>query len=143
MSGTRSKSGLMCSHGSELDTKIPRPKMPRTALPPELRRKMGFEQRGEDENDAVVWKAGAGVLAPTGSAPDGNFLKKGSGVAMSTRASGLAVHNPASNRAHILRPRLIAENGEIVPLSEEQKAGRRRSREISDIKKQCVSSRNN
>ena len=43
MSGAVSASGLMCSHGSELDARIPRAKMPKTALPPELRRKMGLK----------------------------------------------------------------------------------------------------
>ena len=70
MSGTYSKSGLQCSHGSELDTKIPRPKMPKTALPPgkqlifliltnrflikqiyylELRQKLGLKPRRAEE----------------------------------------------------------------------------------------------
>ena len=105
MSGTHSKSGLQCSHGSELDAKIPRPKMPKTglrmttneskeitnyrpalltALPPELRRKMGFQPRSDDENaDSTIWTPGSGVLVATGSGRDGSFLKRRSGYAFS------------------------------------------------------------
>ncbi len=77
MSGTRSKSGLLCSHGSELDANIPRPRMPKTALPADLRRKMGFAKRisEEDENaDNTYWTPGAGVLAKIGSGSDGMML---------------------------------------------------------------------
>ena len=38
------------------------------AVPPELRRKMGLKPRTEDDS-SDVYKAGAGVLAPAGSAP--------------------------------------------------------------------------
>ena len=121
MSGTRSKSGLVCSHGSELDTIIPRPPMPKRALPPDIRRKLVMnlsENRpnnnviSEDEvSDAVIWKAGAGVLAPVGSAPDGSFLKRGSGVPMSERASALAqMKGLAGMRAVIPRARLAESN---------------------------------
>lgn len=100
--------------------------MPRTALPPELRKSMGLKPRTEnDENDAVIWKveshqlwfnctlrhavlqAGSGVLAPTGSAPDGTFLKRGSGAAMSQRASALA---QVSIAAYSVTPEFIDVN---------------------------------
>ena len=67
-----SGSGLRCSHGSDLDTRIPRPKQPKTALPPGLRKKMGLAPRREEDSSAsdAIYKAGAGVLKPVGSAPD-------------------------------------------------------------------------
>lgn len=77
MAGVRSKSGLLCSHGSELDARIPRPRMPKTALPAELRRKMGFTKRvsDDDENaDNTYWTPGAGVLAKIGSGSDGTYV---------------------------------------------------------------------
>ena len=87
-----SGSGLRCSHGSDLDTRIARPKQPKTALPPSLRRKMGLAPRKEEDEAAseALYKAGAGVLKPTGSAPDGTYLKRNSGVPASQRASALA-----------------------------------------------------
>ena len=113
MSGARSASGLMCSHGSELDTRIPRAKMPKTALPPELRRKMGLQPRRSDEskeNAGEIWQAGSGVLRRVGSGRDGSFLKRGSGVPMSQRASKFAQMTGKSEslrqRAHVARPSL-------------------------------------
>ena len=115
MSGTVSKSGLQCRHGSELDTKIPRPKQPKTALPPELRRKMGLKPRKADEgNDDTIWRAGSGVLAKTGSGRDGTFLKRRSGVPMSQRASALAQKQfqSGSVRANVSRARLSVDGTE-------------------------------
>ena len=89
MSGIRSASGLVCAHGSHMDQNIPRPKMPKSALPPELRRKMGFKPR-DGEHDTAIYTAGSGVLLPVGSGVDGTFLKKNSSVPMSKRTSGLA-----------------------------------------------------
>jgi hypothetical protein len=146
MAGTRSKSGLVCSHGSELDTLIPRPKMPKTALPPELRRKMGLEPRFEDKSSDEIWRAGSGVLAPTGSAADGHFLRKGSGAPMSIRASRLAqVSNQVSNRANVSRPRLL-ENADFVLSNQIQPANSRRRKSINalnEIKNKCVSNQEN
>ena len=67
----------------------------KTALPPSLRRKMGLAPRKEEDEAAseAIYKAGAGVLKPTGSAPDGTYLKRNSGVPASQRASALA-HAP-------------------------------------------------
>ena len=45
MSGARTAGGLICSHGSDLDTRIPRAKMPKSALPQSLRIKLGFEKK--------------------------------------------------------------------------------------------------
>jgi bifunctional DNA-binding transcriptional regulator/antitoxin component of YhaV-PrlF toxin-antitoxin module len=83
-----SKCGLICSHGSDLDARIPRPKLPKTALPPELRKKMGLKPRTEDDS-SEIYNAGSGVLKAAGSGQDGCFLKKGSGIPASVRTSGL------------------------------------------------------
>ena len=50
MSGARTAGGLICSHGSDLDTRIPRAKMPKSALPQSLRIKLGFEKKIRDQN---------------------------------------------------------------------------------------------
>jgi hypothetical protein len=102
-----STSGLICSHGSELDTRIPRPKLPKTALPSVLRKKLGLKPRGEgkgevEDEDDVIWKPGSGVLAAAGSAPDGKFLKRRSGM---PRASAGAAS--VNHRAVISKPRLV------------------------------------
>ncbi len=113
MSGVRSNSGLVCSHGSELDTLIPRPKMPKCALPPELRRKMGLAPRKEETaEENKLYEAGAGVLAKVGSGRDGSFLKRRSGVPMSERTSEYNRINGVyqGNRANISRAHLA--NGE-------------------------------
>ena len=77
-----SGSGLRCSHGSTLDERIPRPKQPKTALPPSLRKSLGFQPRREEDaaTSSTLYKAGAGVLKSVGSAPDGSYLRGGSGV---------------------------------------------------------------
>ena len=72
MAGIRSSGGLMCSHGSDLDSRIPRAKMPSRALPDCLRSKMGFKKgkeqaarrNGHSKEDAdVLYRTpGAGVL---------------------------------------------------------------------------------
>ena len=144
MSGTRSASGLMCSHGSELDTKIPRPKMPKTALPPELRKKMGFAKRANEE-DSTIWKPGSGVLAPTGSAPDGTFLKRRSGAPMSQRASALAQQQGVGigARARITRARIVDSDSGSVKIANENAGNVRRSNreaDVQDIKKRCTPS---
>ena len=97
-----STSGLTCSHGSELDTRIPRPKLPKTALPSVLRKKLGLKPRGKgkEEEDEDIWKPGSGVLAAAGSAPDGKFLKRRSGM---QKALGAASVN---HRAVVSKPRL-------------------------------------
>lgn len=110
MSGTRSATGLVCSHGSHMDEKIPRPKMPKTALPPELRRKLGFQPRKEEEEGTYdIYKAGAGVLAPTGSGKDGKYLKMKSSMPMSIRASAHARMTGLAQggRAYIPRAKLL------------------------------------
>jgi hypothetical protein len=64
-----------------MDEKIPRPVMPKTALPPELRKKMGLKPRKEEEESSYdIYKPGSGVLAPVGSGKDGTFLKMKSSV---------------------------------------------------------------
>jgi hypothetical protein len=106
MSGTRSGTGLMCSHGSHMDEKIPRAKMPKTALPPELRRQLGFQPRKEEaESSYDIYKAGAGVLAPVGSGRDGAYLKMKSSIPMSHRASGHARMTGMSQGTRAVIPR--------------------------------------
>lgn len=108
-------SGLRCSHNSELDTKIPRAKLPKRALPDCLRKKLKgvkVEETNDSANDVNVYAAGSGVLAPVGSAPDGTFLKRGSGIPMSLRASALAQRrgDAANARATIYRAKLVNGN---------------------------------
>lgn len=96
-----------------MDEKIPRPAMPKTALPPELRRKLGFQPRKEEEESTYdIYKAGAGVLAPVGSGRDGSYLKMKSSIPMSHRASGLARMLGAAQgvRAVIPRARMAGMN---------------------------------
>lgn len=104
---------------------------------------MGLKPRAEnEEEDAVIWKAGAGVLAPTGSAPDGTFLRKGSGVSMSQRASALAQKEMVvRNRANIVRARIVDENGQVIVANQKDDPAlrKRRSSGMSDIRKKCVS----
>ena len=111
MSGARSASGLICSHGSHMDEKIPRPKMPKTALPPELRRKLGLAPRKEEEEGTYdIYKAGGGVLQAVGSGRDGSYLKMKSSIPMSHRTSGLArmgLQGIQSQRAYIPRAKLV------------------------------------
>jgi hypothetical protein len=120
MSGSRSKSGLICSHGSELDSRIPRPRMPKTALPACLRKKMGLAPRvsEEEENlDNSYWTPGAGVLAKIGSGSDGSYLKMKSGVPTAFRASAKAqAENGGVVRlANVSRPKLAVTNNAILP----------------------------
>ena len=108
MAGTRSASGLMCSHGSHLDALIPRPKNPKTALPPDVRKKLGLSKRVDEESDEI-WKPGSGVLAPVGSGRDGQYLKMKSGVSLSIGGSRKAQleNSGVSRRANISRPKLL------------------------------------
>ena len=97
-------SGLLCSHGSNLDLRIPKAKCPSSALPEEVRAKMGLKPRKEIKRrgrrasgGANLYEAGGGCVKPRES-KDGkyaagcqkNFLRKGSGKAMSERASYMA-----------------------------------------------------
>ena len=100
-----SKFGLVCSHGSKLDESIPRPKLPKTALPPELRKKMGLKPRTDDDS-SDIYKAGAGVLNAAGSARDGKYLKKRSGVPASVRTSGLAQNRSPGAKAVVSKARI-------------------------------------
>lgn len=99
-----------------MDEKIPRPKMPKTALPPELRRKMGLAPRAEEKAGGYeIYQAGSGVLKPVGSGSDGSYLKMKSSIPMSYRTSGLARMNGSfqGQRALIPRARVI-NSGAIV-----------------------------
>ena len=106
--GARTASGLVHSHNSDLDMRIPRPKQPKRALPDCLRRKAPrrksqVEEGGSAsigaENEPSIYSAGAGVLDPRGAkggeyraGSQRNFLKRGTGGGhgyMSERASRL------------------------------------------------------
>lgn len=96
--------------------RIPRPKQPKTALPPGLRKSMGLRPRREEDTAAsdAIYKPGAGVLRAAGSAPDGTFLKRNSGIPASQRASALAQKSgyAANARAVIAKPQL-ADGGSV------------------------------
>lgn len=85
-----SASGLQCSWGSDLDTKIPRPKCPKQALPDSVRKNLGLKKRDSSSKrfaeefapDSRVHQTKGGQLAK-------NFTKMKSGVPMSVRTSGL------------------------------------------------------
>mmetsp|Transcript_28579 Transcript_28579/g.51794 ORF Transcript_28579/g.51794 Transcript_28579/m.51794 type:complete len:215 (-) Transcript_28579:212-856(-) len=130
-------SGLRCSHGSDLDTRIPRPKMPKRALPDSVRRKIKGSKENcapSSEHDNDVYKAGAGVLAPVGSAADGSFLKRGSGVPASVRASALAQRrgDAAGARATIRRAALVGEGGaKVLPLQPGMRQSDRERRAVA------------
>jgi hypothetical protein len=99
-----------------MDEKIPRPKMPKTALPPELRRKMGLAPRAEEAAGGYeIYQAGSGVLKPVGSGKDGSYLKMKSSMPMSHRTSGYARMNGVvqGQRALIPRARTIDSNAFI------------------------------
>ena len=93
------------------------------AVPPELRRKMGLKPRTEDDS-SDVYKAGAGVLAPAGSARDGKFLKKKSGVPASVRTSGLAQNRSPGAKAVISRPKIGGEHVLAAPTGNTKSAAR-------------------
>ena len=150
MSGTRSKSGLVCSHGSLLDNSIPRPKMPKTALPAGLRKKMGLQPRNDNEDNTDLYKPGNGVLQAAGSAPDGTFLKRRSGAPMSERASALAQQNKTTTgaRAVITKARVNMNMNDMPVLQSvanrnsvsDRNGKRRRSLDnMKRMKQQCNS----
>ena len=119
MSGARTAGGLVCSHGSDLDMRIPRAKVPKSALPQSLRRKLGFEKKrplgkqraSRYSEETNPYAAGANVLKPRES-QDGkyaagcqkNFLRRGSGVAMSYRASRKAQQEVIERRRTSSQP---------------------------------------
>lgn len=121
MAGRRTAGGLVCSHGSDLDMRIPRAKVPSSALPPEVRAAMGLKPRKERKRSkgAAPYKAGAGVLVPR-SSQDGNyaagcqknFLRRGSGKAMSSRASRKAQLGVKDRRRTYSKPtQAVQETG--------------------------------
>ena len=89
-----SASGLQCSWGSSLDEKIPRARMPKSALPPDVRAKLGFKRKvkGDENGGDAYWKPGFGNKEVVRGKEDqyhaGNqkkFLRRGSGKYMSAR----------------------------------------------------------
>jgi len=99
-----------------MDEKIARPKMPKSALPPELRRKMGLAPRENEDKENEIYKAGSGVLAMVGSGKDGTFLKRGSSIPMSHRTSGAARMRGEFQGQKAYIPRAKAADGSIVGL---------------------------
>jgi len=113
----QSASGLQCSWGSDLDTRIPRAKLPPSALPPEVRAKLklgGLKHAGgHADKDAagLAYKPGGGCLEPRASdngqykaGCQKNFLRRGSGVPASERCSA-AVRMAKSGQLPPLAPR--------------------------------------
>lgn len=98
-----------------MDILIPRAKVPATALPPEIRRKMGLQPRNNDENNNI-YQAGSGVLARVGSGNDGSYLKMKSGIAMShrtsakSRADGLFI----GKKAYIPKAKILTPNPTLM-----------------------------
>ena len=147
MAGAASHSGLRCSHGSDLDTHIPRPKMPKRALPDCIRRQIkGAVLSESDKDDSNLYRAGSGVLAPVGSAPDGTFLKRNSGQPMSSRASYLAQQrgDAIGAKATIYRAKVInyVNSSPNMPNSADvKKSMRRHRREKSKADSRDIDSR--
>lgn len=92
-----------------MDERIPRPAMPKTALPPELRKKMGLAPRKEETAGSYeIYQPGSGVLKAVGSGKDGSYLKMKSSIPMSHRTSGLArMQGLRGQRALIPRAQLL------------------------------------
>lgn len=91
-----SSTGLQCSWGSKLDETVPRAKMPKCALPPEIRAKLGLDKKRQVNENGAYFKSGFGVVKQKGSETQHyaagnqkNFLKRRSGVPMSVRTGGL------------------------------------------------------
>ncbi|CAD7939672.1 unnamed protein product [Amoebophrya sp. A120] len=102
MSYGKTASGLQCAWGSKLDTAVPRPKMPKCALPPDVRAKMGLSvhAREEAKETKSYFASGSGVLEQRGAATDGysagnqkHFLKRRSGAHMSERTRSNRVYS--------------------------------------------------
>jgi len=118
-----SSSGLQCSWGSTLDERIPRAKMPKSALPPDVRAKLGFKRKvkGDENGGDSYWKPGFGnnevVRGKSDTYHAGNqrkFLKRGSGKAMSARASRAAQLRNSGRAVLGGRPAFNASNGHVA-----------------------------
>ena len=91
-----------------MDTLIPRPKMPKQALPDSIRKKLGFTApRPESKHflNSDVVEISREIYETKGGQEARQYLKMKSGVAMSERTSGAA-------RTRHLIPRSMAEEGE-------------------------------
>ena len=124
MSGARTAGGLVCSHGADVDTRIPRAKIPKSALPQSLRIKLGFEKRNPRSkqtrsrysDETNPYAPGANVLKPRESA-DGkykagcqkNFLRRGSG----SNFSGLAAQKQSKRKSR--GPQRHSRDSKAVP----------------------------
>ncbi|GMI32764.1 hypothetical protein TeGR_g5015 [Tetraparma gracilis] len=92
-----SASGLQCAWGSDLDTRIPRPKMPKQALPDSVRKNLGFKgERKASRRFSDNFEIAPEVHATKGGMEAKAYLKMKSGVPMSTRTSGLAAQRNGS-----------------------------------------------
>ena len=134
MAGRRTAGGLVCSHGSDLDMRIPRAKLPSSALPPEVRAKMGLKPRKprrRSKGAADPYAAGAGVLKPRAS-EDGNysagcqknFLRRGTGHCFGSQ------YAPKTRRQSYSKPTQAAnETGYGAKHAQRKQMQRQRSRQ--------------
>ena len=148
MAGTRSSSGLIASCGSDLDTRIPRKKMPSRALPDSVRSKLRMssdgplqdkkpKQANSQHDDNEYWAANKNVFrVPKQNMknPDRgqyragsqkHFLKRGSGQPMSSRASRLAQMNKRMEAVHSKQAGGMQQQQQ--PQQEQRGGGRRKS----------------
>ena len=123
----QSASGLQCSWGSDLDTRIPRAKLPPSALPPEVRAKLklgGLKHTGghaDKDVAGLAYKPGGGCLEPRASdngqykaGCQKNFLRRGSGVPASERCSA-AARMAKAGQLPPLPPRAQPISGRAAP----------------------------
>ena len=77
---------------------------------------MGLAPRREEDAaaSAAIYKAGAGVLKPVGSSADGTYLKGGSGVPASQRASALAQRTGYATNARAVVQRPALADGKLA-----------------------------
>ena len=77
---------------------------------------MGLKPRRQEDSEAsdALYKPGAGVLKAAGSAPDGNFLKRNSGVPASQRASALAQKSGYATNARAVVVKASLADGAAV-----------------------------
>lgn len=85
-----SKSGLQCKWGSDLDVHKPRPKPPKTALPNDVRAKLGLKKRNVVGRQSSVLNAEMAKSSGSHGIQKRSFLKKG--TAQSERQA-IPMHN--------------------------------------------------
>lgn len=112
-----SATGLVCSHGSKLDEVLPRAKLPKCALPPELRAKLGLDKDRPVRETGTYFKSGFGIVEQKGAhtteysaGNQRNFLRRGTGVPMSVRMAGTSKPVSASGKARTFK--YLGKNGD-------------------------------